>query len=394
MVLRIVVAESQMVLVGDVPVQTGEELVVVLICRKTGVTARIVAILRGHIVRHSLQVCLRGTRHVVVGISGIVGIRALPAVHHRRLLHHFAVDEEEQLVLDDRSTQRETIGRGAVFLAGAIDRLVIDGITLHVLVLVVDVSRTLESVGTRLRDGVHTTTDEVGLTHVVRRNHHLQLLNGIDRDRIATAREVGGQTEVIVEVGTIDREVSRTTVSTGETHAVTSVRRQAGEVGDATRYGRHVRDLGTRDVGRSTGLLSRKLGSLTTDHHFGQFVGILREPYGEVVSLGQLKHNTLHRLRLEADVGHRHLVRATGTHTLNRETAGSVGHRCVTSTGGLVDSNNSSTDDLLTVSVVERHLSCHTRSCNLSYGCQRERQQRNYQQKQSFLHKIRTVLIN
>ena len=139
----------------------------------------------------------------------------------------------------------------------------------------IDVGGTLEGVRTRLCDSVHTTTDEVGLTDIVRRDDHLHFLNGIDRDWVATTRKVRRQTEVVVEVGTVDREVGGTSVSTGEAHAVTSIRRQTGEVGDATRNGRHSRKLCTRDVGRGTGLLSSKLGSLTTDNDFSQLGSIL-----------------------------------------------------------------------------------------------------------------------
>ena len=68
--------------------------------------------------------------------------------------------------------------------------IALDGITAQVLVLMVDVGRSLEGVGTRLCDGVHTASDEVGLAHVVGRDDDLQLLDGIDGDGVSAAGEV------------------------------------------------------------------------------------------------------------------------------------------------------------------------------------------------------------
>ena len=223
-----------MVLVSNVPVETSQDLVVALVSREAGVATCIIAILAGHIVRDSLKVCLRGTRVELFCISGVVTIRTLPAVSHRRLLHHFTVHEEKQLVLDNRTTQCKTVGCHLILLTCTRDLLAIDSITLHILVLVIDVSRTLIGVRTRLCDGVHTTTDEIGLTDIIGRNHHLQLLDSIDRDRITTTRKTCVQTEVIVEVCTVNSEVCRTTISTSKAHAVTAIRRQTGEFCDAT----------------------------------------------------------------------------------------------------------------------------------------------------------------
>ena len=96
----------------------------------------------------------------------------------------------------------------------------VDTVTAQVLVTVVDVGRALEGVGTRLGDGVDTTTDEVGLTHIEGCNNHLYFLDGIKRDGVTTTRQLITQTEVIVEVGTVDGEVCRTTVTTSKAHAI------------------------------------------------------------------------------------------------------------------------------------------------------------------------------
>ena len=212
-----------MMLVGDVPVETGQQLVVALVSGEAGPRTGIITILAGHIIRNGLQIRNLCTRDVIVYLGNAIG-RTSPTVDHRRCLHHFTIGEEEQFVLNDRTTQRETVGCGLCLLTCTGNLLTLYGITLHILILVIDIGTTLESVRTRLRNGVHTTTDEVSLTNIIRRNHHLQLLDGIDRDRITTTRQVRAQTEVVVEVGTVDGEVGCTTISTCEAHTVTTIR--------------------------------------------------------------------------------------------------------------------------------------------------------------------------
>ena len=178
-----------MVSVGDVPVQTGHQLVVALISGEAGPAASIVTILVPYIIGNGLQILVRCTRNVVVGICFAI-LRTSPTVHDRRNLDHFTVHEEEQLVLDDRTTKGETVGSGLRLLTGTCNLLTLNSITLHVLILVVDVGTSLEGVRTRLGNGVHTTTNEVGLTNIIRRNHNLKFLNGIDRNRVSTTRQV------------------------------------------------------------------------------------------------------------------------------------------------------------------------------------------------------------
>ena len=117
------------------------------------------------------------------------------------------------------------------------------------LVAVVDVGTTLEGVVTTLGDGVHTTANEVGLTHVIRRNHYLHLLDSVERDGVATTRKLVAQTEVVVEVCTVNGEVGCTSIGTSEAHSVTSIRRKACNVGDAAGHSWQVGDLSIGDVG-------------------------------------------------------------------------------------------------------------------------------------------------
>ena len=98
----------------------------------------------------------------------------------------------------------------------------------------IDISGSLEGVGTGLGDSVDSTTDEVGLANIVRGNHDLELLDGVNRDRIATSGKTGAKTEVVVEVRSINSEVGGTSVHSGESGSVTTVRRKPGDIGDAS----------------------------------------------------------------------------------------------------------------------------------------------------------------
>ena len=163
-VLGVVVAQGQVVVLVDVPVQAGQQLIVVLIGGEAGIGTGLIAILLPNEVAHASQVGQRGARDILVGNSHAVG-RGVPAVHDGGLLGHFTVDKEEQLVLEDRAADGSAIGGHLLFLAGSYHGA-LDGVTTHVLVAVEHVCAAAEGVGTALGDGVHTAADEVGLTHV------------------------------------------------------------------------------------------------------------------------------------------------------------------------------------------------------------------------------------
>ena len=248
-------------LVGDVPGQLAEELGVALVGGEGGVAAGVVTVFLTYELLYALHVGNRSIREVLRLIAYAV-LGSAPAHGLGRCGDIFALHEEEQLILDDRTAEGTAVCGRAVGLAGTGDFGLVNRVTAHVLIAVVDVGRTLEGVGTALGDGVDAAADEVGLTHVKRCNHHLQLLNGVDGDRVAATGQVGTQTEVVVEVGTIDGEVSRTSVHTAEAHAVAAVRREACDVGDGAAYRRHVLYLRVVDVGCGAGLQISELCSL------------------------------------------------------------------------------------------------------------------------------------
>ena len=126
----------------------------------------------------------------VVLLIGVVGrrVNVRPGV-----LVVLAAQEEEELVLDDRTAHRETEGLGELLLvlgpfAVRIEILhlflVAGRRTDHVLVGVVGIDRTLDRVRTGLGDGVDGTARETGLAHVERRHDDLDLFDGIQGDRV------------------------------------------------------------------------------------------------------------------------------------------------------------------------------------------------------------------
>ena len=78
-----------------------------------------------------------------------------------------------------------------------------------------------EAVGAAARHGVDAGADEVALAHIERRDVHLHLLDGFERDR-RDARALAGRArkaERVVEVRSVDGDVVQAIVLTAERHA-------------------------------------------------------------------------------------------------------------------------------------------------------------------------------
>lgn len=123
---------------------------------------------------------------------------------------------------------------------------------------------------------------------------------------------VGTQTEVVVEVGTVDGEVGRTAVHAAEAHAVAAVGRETGDVGQRTAHRRHVLHLFVVDVSGGARLERVEFRSLCRDNDFTQLLRVLRERHREAEGLTKLKRDVLHLLRLIADVADFDGVRPPG----------------------------------------------------------------------------------
>ena len=91
--------------------------------------------------------------------------------------------------------------------------MTVDAVTAHVLVAVIGIGSTSECVRTTLGDGIDAAADEVRLAYVERGDNYLHFFDGIHRDGISATGKVGTQSEVVVEVGTVDGEVRGTSVT-------------------------------------------------------------------------------------------------------------------------------------------------------------------------------------
>ena len=252
--------------VRDVPVNAGQQLGVLLVGREIGVGACIIAVFVLQMVVHLLHVRLQCTGHHTFRIFAVLA-RAILYNFSRSLLF-FVVHKEEQLVLDDGTTQRKAVG--SLGLIGTCSQvLAVDAVTTHVLVAVIGIGSTSECVRTALGDGIDATANEVRLAHVEGSHHYLHLFDGIHGDGVAATGKVGTKSEVIVEVGTVDGEVRGTSVTAGKAHAV-GIGRKAGNVTDAAVHGGKLRHLCRRDIGSGTRLFSGELGLGRRHNHFVQ----------------------------------------------------------------------------------------------------------------------------
>ena len=182
-----VIAKSQVMIVGNVPVDACQDLAVITLGREISVRSRIVVILINKVVAHLLHVAGQCTRHHTTGILALLACTVSDNLSKRLLL--LVVHKEEEFVLDNRTAQGEAVGLFVLILTTA-QVFVVDAVTAHILVAVVGVGCTLEGVRTTLRNGVDTTAYEVGLAHVEGSDHYLYLLNSIQRNRISATREV------------------------------------------------------------------------------------------------------------------------------------------------------------------------------------------------------------
>ena len=180
-----------MMLLADVPVQTGQSLEGLLVCREGGVGTCVIAISVLYVFGDGFEVFggTVGNLAVLVALT-VGGCPPAAVVWSGSDLGIFEACEEEELVLDDRTSEGGADRGVAIYVPCGGYMLVLYGVTSHVLVPVVNVCASLEDVRTGLGDGVDTAADESGLAYVKRRDYHLHLLDCVDGDWISASREV------------------------------------------------------------------------------------------------------------------------------------------------------------------------------------------------------------
>ena len=172
-------AHGQMVVLVDVPVYAGQVLVVGDTAGIDAGRASVIAVLVLDELRDGLHVAEQRARRIGLCIC-CIGFREcrMPVSRNVLRLSALVVDEEEELVLEDGTTESETV---CLLLVGV--RLsvlhAVHAVAVHVLAGIVGISRTLESVGTRLGNSVDTAANEVALAHIEGSYHHLHLVDGI-----------------------------------------------------------------------------------------------------------------------------------------------------------------------------------------------------------------------
>ena len=110
----------------------------------------------------------------------------------------FTIQEEEQLVLDNRATECCAVSVGVTIID--IEHGVSYTVTFQRGTCKIGIEATFELIGTTLRNGIDATTGESTLTNVIRRDGDGHLIQRVERDRCtATRQRAGTQTEGIVE---------------------------------------------------------------------------------------------------------------------------------------------------------------------------------------------------
>lgn len=173
-------ADGKLIELVDVPVEFQSSLIApgvdVLV---TVVIVEVDSLLLSYILEHGQNIlCLLG---IYLGIAGIytIEIRIF-------LVGALIVGEEEELVLDDWSSEGDThVILSLLLILWRITRAIEVRIlgTDEVLVVAIVVSRTVELIGTALGDGVDGTSGESALAHIERSHGNLNLLDGLHRYR-------------------------------------------------------------------------------------------------------------------------------------------------------------------------------------------------------------------
>ena len=163
-----------MVCLVDVPVQTKQSLESFAGDATRGISSGIIA--------KRLQL----SRYLVgFFLSDLAVIFPWDVGRRNYLLDIFTVSEEEELILDDRTTEGEA-HRILVLLVELLAELDIltSSRAIEVLIVIVVIDRAVEGIRPRLGDSVHTATREARLTNIKGSNDHLQGIDCLKGDRI------------------------------------------------------------------------------------------------------------------------------------------------------------------------------------------------------------------
>ena len=318
-----VIAHVELVVLVQIEIDAREE-------PRRGDSEVIVLVGTGRVVETVLQVPAEGieigredARH---GPGGGLATRIRLECRSRlRLVVILVTREEEQLVLDDRSAQRDA---DVFVVEGPGVEGVRAGVGPHVIVVARVVEhRATELVGAALGDHVDAGTNEIPLPHVVGRNRDLHLLQRVERDRRHTraVARLSGKTERVVEVGSVDRHVVQAVILPGkrepERHG-TVLRGQTEQVLHSAADRRKVLQLLGADGGCGTGPFRADDVVVRRGHRdCGQLDGCRCQAKPQVIGCAQGDGDAVQYLGPVADTRNRHAIRPADTHAGQRKPA-------------------------------------------------------------------------
>ena len=279
----------------------------------------------------------------------------------------FIVNEKEQFIFYDRTAQRNTELIFFLTIVGvaicSVGLLVL--LTDEVLVISVAINRTVERIGTRLRNSVNGTTRKTTLTNVERSNVHLDLFNGFHGNRIrsclSTVVSTRSQTKHVVVHGSVNHERVITVVGSSKRHHARishgQLWIQSCHVSNTVRDGRHIVDTLRIDTHGSTSLRGVD-STLALYNQFLQHFRILFQRTRNVQRFSKVQRDVGIRLGRITYIGNIHIIRTADTHTLYGISTVHVSNSTIDRTRRYVRCRNRCTDH----TAISRHyLSVDTR---------------------------------
>ena len=211
--VRVAETDIENVILVDVPVQAGQHFIVGSAQRVSLIWTRVIVVLvfqeSGNLVQTGLSgtvVC--GAFTPLIGLTGAGTTSRTGNIIHRVL----GIDEEEQFVLDNGTTQRHANDIVEV-LAGRQGVLTHQS-SLKDIAVVIVIYRSMPLVATMLGDHIDGTALETAMTDIKGCEVDGNLVDSIQRKRAATCGQVGADTEGIVERSTVNSDRGATVVAT------------------------------------------------------------------------------------------------------------------------------------------------------------------------------------
>ena len=365
----------------DVPVDAGQDLVVRGLEGVALVAARVVAELgiqellhfihlgHGRVVAGNVAAPLLGSART--GDAGRTGDGVEGVL---------AVEEEEELVLDDGTAD----GRAD----GVVERLGLGNfLTGHVVAAeflggVVIVGAGVELVRAGLGHGVDRTALETALAHVEGRDVDRHLLDRVEGDRGAAGRQVGADTEGVVERGAVNGHRRTAVVAAADREAAArggGLRSQEHDVVHAAGDRRDGVQLPGADVRRGTVALAAEAGGVGDDDGALELLRVVGQAGVEGELLAELEGDVVVDLTLVAEAGDFDRVGTAGAEAVDRVAAVGIGHGAVDGAGGDVGRDDGHADDGFTLRIDDTsaeggggHLGRGDRARNHGSDCKQE----------------------